>query len=332
MKNLFLLLSFVAFTFPAMAQNEPPGETVTDTVSFVSGPQDSLCNYIFRTEDCSPSSIIKNAANETNKNLKEIAVIAWTFNAGGCGKGWTRAMLNFNGINTIPQNAVITKAELMLRGWTNPAVASTVGNSYYPGSGYNSSGTNEIVIKRIKQSFSYPTVTWNTQPATDTPEVVTRPSQKQYGDDLQVDVKKLVQDMVTKQEFYGFMMMLQVETLYRSFGFHSCFAEDSANRPQLLITYTTNSVTVNNTINHNHLDIYPQPVTDAVNIEFTANNDVEVHYQLYDMRGAGVRRGSVDAVNGRNQIQLQLSGLPSGVYVFTMTDGYTQIRERIIKQ
>jgi hypothetical protein len=333
MKNLLLLLSFAAVTCPAMAQNEPPKEIVTDTVSIVSGPMDSLCNTIFKTEGCSPGSEYGNVENTPQKpGYKEITAMAWTYNQGNCPKGWVRSLLHFNGINNIPQNAIITKAEMKLFGWQNPAISSTVGNSYYPGSPYISSGSNEMLIKRITQPVHYPTVTWNTQPATDTPAVVTRPSQAQYGDDLVLDVARLVQDMVARQEFYGFMMMLQDETLYRAFGFHSCFAENPAKRPQLYITYTTVSVGVNNVLNENYLEIYPQPAGDMAYVEYVANTSADVQYSLYDMRGVRVAQGEAQATTGRNSLQLQLANLPSGVYVFTMTDGRSQLRKRIVKQ
>ncbi len=333
MKNLLLLLSLSAVTCPAMAQNEPPKEIVTDTVSIVSGPMDSLCNTIFKTEGCSPNAEYRNVENMPQApGYKEIAAMAWSYNYGNCPKGWVRSLFNFNGINNIPQNAVIAKAELKLFGWQNPAISSSVGNSYYPGSPYFSSGSNEMLIKRVTQSFHYPTVTWNTQPATDTPAVITRPSQAQYGDDLVVDVARLVQDMVTKQEFYGFMMMMQNETLYRSFGFHSCFAENPAKRPQLEITYTTVSVGLNNVLNESYLEIYPQPAADVVNVEYIANTSADVQYSLYDMRGVKVAQGETQSVIGSNRLQLQLSNLPSGVYVFTMTDGHAQLRKRIVKQ
>ncbi len=333
MKNLLLLLSFAAVTCPAMAQNEPPKEIVTDTVSIVSGPMDSLCNTIFKTEGCSPGSEFGNVENTPQKpGYKEITAMAWTYNQVSCPRGWVRSLLHFNGINNIPQNAIITKAEMKLFGWQNPAISSTVGNSYYPGSPYISSGSNEMLIKRITQPVHYPTVTWNTQPATDTPAVVTRPSQAQYGDDLVLDVARLVQDMVARQEFYGFMMMLQDETLYRAFGFHSCFAENPAKRPQLYITYTTVSVGVNNVLNENYMEIYPQPANDMVYVEYVANTSADVQYSLYDMRGVRVAQGEAQATTGRNSLQLQLANLPSGVYVFTMTDGRSQLRKRIVKQ
>lgn len=333
MKNLLLLLSLAAATCPAMAQSEPPTEIVTDTVSIVSGPMDSLCNTIFKTDGCSANAQYKNAENMPQvPGYKEIAAIAWTFNAGNCNRGWVRSLLHFNGINNIPQNAVITKAELKLFGWQNPAISSTVGNSYYQGSPYASSGSNEMLIKRITQPVHYPTVTWNTQPATDTPTVITRPSQAQYGDDLLLDVARLVQDMVSKQEFYGFMMMLQDETLYRSFGFHSCFAENPAKRPQLYITYTTVSVGLNNVLNESYLEIYPQPAADVVNVEYIANTAADVQYSLYDMRGVKVIQGETQSAVGSNSLKLQLANLSSGVYVFNMTDGQSQIRKRIVKQ
>lgn len=334
MRNLLLLLSFAAVTCPAMAQNQNPGETTTDTISFVSGPQDSLCNTIFKTEGCSEHAEYANAENMPQvPGYKELAAMAWTYNYGNCPKGWVRSMLHFNGINNIPQNAIITKAEMKLFGWQKPAVSSSVGNSYYPGSPYTSSGSNEMLIKRISQPIHYPTVTWNTQPATDTPVVVTRPSQSQYGDDLVIDVARLVQDMVSKQEFYGFMMMLQDENLYRAFGFHSCFAENPAQRPQLHVTYTTNPTTgLNNVINENYLEIYPQPAGDAANVQYVANAPANIPYGLYDMRGVRVLQGEVQATAGSNNFQLQLANLPSGVYVFTMTDGNTTVRKRLVKQ
>lgn len=333
MRNLLLLLLFAALTCPAKAQNKNPGETITDTISFVSGPADSLCNTIFKTEGCKEGSEYADVANRHQvPGYKEVAAIAWTYNYGNCPKGWVRSLLHFNGINNIPQNAVITKAEMKLFGWQNPAISNTVGNSYYPGSPYNSYGSNEMLIKRISQPVHYPTVTWNTQPATDTRVVVTRPSQSQYDDDLVIDVAGLVQDMVSKQEFYGFMMMLQDETLYRCFGFHSCFAENPAKRPQLHITYATGSVGLNDIINENYLEVYPQPAGDAANVQYVANVSAGIQYGLYDMRGVRVMQGEVQATAGSNNFRLQLANLPSGVYVFTMTDGNTTVRKRFLKQ
>ncbi len=346
----FLLLLFIAFgPLAAFAQNNNPEEPVTDTVTYSSNPDDSLCNYVFKTEGCSPGALYANAENGTWNNYNELVVSSWSYNAGSCPTGHTRTMVNFNGMNTIPQNAVINKAELRMYGWSNPTMAITVGNSFYPGSPYNSWGSNEMLVKRITQPWKTGTVTWNTQPATGNLFVVTRPSAKQYEDDIIIDVTTLVQDMVNNNQFYGFMFMMQKEQLYRSFGFYSCLSEKANKRPQLEVAYTTvkspigatdpNNPTVYTTpptsitdvIVANSVKLYPQPAHDKMTVQYIALQNDNVSYCVYDMKGSKMLEGQVYAEAGVNNIRVNVNDLPQGVYMLSLSSANNSVKTRFAK-
>jgi hypothetical protein len=169
----------------------------------------------------------------------DLAVTAWTFSANGCSTGQYRSFLKFTGLSIIPQSATILSAKLSLYG-VESSLSSPQGNSYYPGSPYNSYGTNECWLKRVTGDWSESTITWNNQPAvTDANRIAIPASTSQWGYNVtDIDVTEMVKGMInTANANHGFSLMHQVEVYYRSVTFASSDNADATKRPKLVVTY-----------------------------------------------------------------------------------------------
>ena len=105
-------------------------------------------------------------------------------------------------LSQIPAGATIHSAKLNL--FANPyptqAPHSTLG------------GSNASYIRRVNQSWSSQTCTYNTQPTyTILDEVLLPASVSSNQDYLDIDVLNLIVPMVTQNQNFGFVLMLQTE-------------------------------------------------------------------------------------------------------------------------
>lgn len=75
------------------------------------------------------------------------------------------------------------------------------------------------------------------------------------------------------------------------------------------------------------ITVFPNPVADCIHINFNANFDNEVTVLLYDAKGARI----YEAVNNASNIRsIPADGLPTGVYYLQLTNGSTEVTERIM--
>lgn len=213
--------------------------SLIQTVTLQPGATEGSDARISNVQNCTPpGNPFSNLPNSNDPDFQDMPVAAWTNNANGCATIQHRAFLKFTALNNIPQTATILSAKLSLYG-VSSSVSLPQGNSYYPGSPYNSSGTNECWIKQVSGSWSESAITWNNQPAvTETNRVAIPASTSQYGyDALDIDVTNMVKSMVNNAANNGFCIMLQNEVYYRSVTFASSDHADAAKRPKLVITY-----------------------------------------------------------------------------------------------
>ena len=142
------------------------------------------------------------------------------------------------GLSAVPATSVIDSAILSLYGL---AAYYTInpGNSYYPGSPYNSYGDNKCWLQTVTSDWTDNTVTWNTQPSYSTNnQVEISASTALYNyNALHLDVTNMVKDMVNSGQNFGFMMRQQTEQIYRSMSFGSSRTTDSTLRPRLQVYY-----------------------------------------------------------------------------------------------
>ncbi|MDB9809159.1 T9SS type A sorting domain-containing protein [Flavobacteriales bacterium] len=81
------------------------------------------------------------------------------------------------------------------------------------------------------------------------------------------------------------------------------------------------------------MNIYPNPVTHAVNVEFTLKTNSQVNLQLYDELGKLVKRVKKDNYTiGNNKIQLEMGNLKSGIYFVSLNVDDKVFTRQIVKK
>jgi uncharacterized repeat protein (TIGR03803 family) len=68
------------------------------------------------------------------------------------------------------------------------------------------------------------------------------------------------------------------------------------------------------------MDIYPNPASDKVTINFNAARNGYSHIMVTDLTGRRVISTSITASTGKNQIELHLGGCNPGLYHLQITD------------
>lgn len=82
-----------------------------------------------------------------------------------------------------------------------------------------------------------------------------------------------------------------------------------------------------------HFLVYPNPVSDFVNIEF--NNplaEASATVQIYNTTGTVYQINTYEALHGMNNISVDLNSLPAGNYIIRVTTPYATHTEKILKQ
>lgn len=76
----------------------------------------------------------------------------------------------------------------------------------------------------------------------------------------------------------------------------------------------------NNRNNELLLNTYPNPVNDRMNITFIGN-DSETYIRIYSMEGALIFQKRYETNSGKNNIDLDLKDIPSGLYILSIHNG-----------
>lgn len=278
-------------------------------------PQDTCMNLRFTQSDYLDSY----TPNTNQGTSQEIDAIAWT--AGG--SFISRSVLDFNW-DTIPAGATVTSATLSLYGDSN--------TSNYEGDS-SLSGANNWLIQRVTSTWNGSTVTWNTQPTTDTTDQIhmakTFPI---YKDFPSIDVTKLVQDIVNNYpNQFGILWRLVTEIKYRSMVFCSNYYPNPARRPALSVCYTF-PTSIHEISNKPVVSVYPNPTLNNITITYTTKNTNIIYYSIYDMMGRQVNANTVLG-KGTNIIgTINTADLPTGMYLIKLTGGNTITNYKFIKQ
>ena len=213
--------------------------SIIQTLTIQPGASDGEDARITAMQNCTPGNHLNNIGNQNAPDFQDMPICAWTNNVNGCATMQYRVFFKFTALSAISQTATIQSAKLSLYG-ASSSLSLPLGNSYYPGSPYNSSGTNECWLKQVTGSWSESAITWNNQPATnETNRIAIPASTTQWGYNVQdIDVTNMVKDMVNNANSNnGFCIMLQNEIYYRSMTFGSSDNSDPAKRPKLVIIY-----------------------------------------------------------------------------------------------
>jgi len=127
------------------------------TLSMIPGPKNGQDTWI----DYMPSD--PTYANGNAGTATEFKVLAWTIDGEPV---YTRSLIRFNSLAKVPAGKTIVSAKLYLYGLPGSPIHLPQGNSTYPGSPYNTFGSNTTLIQKVTKPWNENVVTWNTQPAT----------------------------------------------------------------------------------------------------------------------------------------------------------------------
>jgi hypothetical protein len=177
-------------------------------------------------------------ASSNHSGNPDVTALVWTYNADGAGVGVNRTYIKFTGLSDIPTDVEIKSAKLYLYG-VESGVAAPIGNSYYPGSPYESYADNSCWLKRVTGSWSEDEITWNNKPGTTDDDKASIPaSTSQWNYDAPaIDVTEMAKTMVKTGENNGFCLQLQTEEIYRGIVFGSSENTDATKRPKLVVDY-----------------------------------------------------------------------------------------------
>lgn len=174
--------------------------------------------------------------NQNYGTYPSIITCAW--NSTGGNVNLATSLFQFN-LSSIPSGAYITDARLNLY---------KDGNSTQEGH----SGDNLAYLRRIVNSWSENTVTYNFQPMTTTLHQVTLPASKTADQDyLNINVTQLLNDMISDPAHsFGFYLQLVTMERPRSLVFASSDNFEAAKRPKLVITYVSGCDTVSGNLSY----------------------------------------------------------------------------------
>lgn len=77
-------------------------------------------------------------------------------------------------------------------------------------------------------------------------------------------------------------------------------------------------------------DFYPNPANNNINFTFNVNNDNAVTIELYDLTGRIVKNKSYTTLKGLNNKSLDVSDLPSGIYMLKAVVNNNQYIQKIV--
>jgi len=77
--------------------------------------------------------------------------------------------------------------------------------------------------------------------------------------------------------------------------------------------------------------IFPNPSSDMVHLNLESKSKLSFDYQFYNLLGQTMLTGTAEIEKGTNNLSLDLSHLPKGVYIFYVPDAMIRMEERIVK-
>lgn len=222
-----------------------------------------------------------------------------------------RSLLRFD-LSFVPPGATILDAKLDLFAYSIPGVTGHI-------------GTNNIDILRVTQNWSENTVTWNNQPTTDNfNNVVSLPqSTLPTQDYLNIDVTGIVQDMISNNNDYGFLIKLLNESMTRGVIFGSKDNPNQQLRPKLHVKWTypcapLHAKMVNPTLISEaqmmdvpKFELFPNPVSNNLKISLSQTNTPGCRISIINILGQEVY--TIQKIDNLI-LTIDTSSFPNGYY------------------
>ena len=230
---------------------------------------------------------------------QDFGAMAWT----NMGRPVTvRSLIDFD-LSMIPAGATILSARLSLYSYYSPRNRAHSTRD----------GSNRCFLRKVTEPWDESTVTWENQPATDSEDQIYLPASfHEIQDYPDIDVLQFIKEKIDQPNSnFGFMIMLEVEELYRSMIFGSSDNADPALRPRLEIIYLDSEDA------DCDLVFFPNPAGEQATVRYTGCNNI-TEYKIYDVIGRHLLTSQVDTAE---DIPVYLNDLFSGTYFLTLYQG-----------
>ncbi len=205
------------------------GATGTDTVTIVVAAPDIISVTFNPHNNENEVHLFGNntGLDQKDPNAPELVGGSGTYYGDRVG---IRALLQFN-LDLLPANVKIYKAKLSL--YSNPTPLN--GHNNVANSGTN----NALYIQRVTSGWNKDAINWMNQPLTTTDDQILIPhTDEEFLDLIDLDVTKLVTDILASQQNNGFLIRLKNENaLYNFRVFCSSKYPDATKHPKLEILY-----------------------------------------------------------------------------------------------
>ena len=96
--------------------------------------------------------------------------------------------------------------------------------------------------------------------------------------------------------------------------------------------FTVGSVGVHEISKSQIMDLYPNPTSDLINIEFQLNNPETVSLTIYDLQSKAIATPTIgNKGQGKHKVTISTAHLPKGIYLVRMNAGKEIITRKIVR-
>ncbi|MEN8224666.1 MAG: C10 family peptidase [Bacteroidota bacterium] len=96
--------------------------------------------------------------------------------------------------------------------------------------------------------------------------------------------------------------------------------------------YETDLVSLQENKLHKDIQVFPNPATDQVNLSWVSKNESHTEISICNMNGIIQIRKEIMSKNGDNQVRIDVSELPAGIYLLEICNGADKIQQKLILQ
>jgi len=114
------------------------------------------------------------------------------------------------------------------------------------------------------------------------------------------------------------------------FVFITWSSNSTINYPGWEITYEIDNVSVEEQEAFTQLDIFPNPATDALNVNFKLDNNQTVEMRLVNVTGEAVYNNVLTNVTGQVNNRIDVSNFAKGIYILNISGAEGSVNKKVI--
>jgi len=96
------------------------------------------------------------------------------------------------------------------------------------------------------------------------------------------------------------------------------------------ISYEIGNVGVEEPEAFAELDVFPNPATDALNVNFHLENSLSIEMRLVSVTGEAIYTDKLTNVSGTISHKIDISNFAKGIYILNLTSGEGTVNKKVI--